>query len=111
MKRYIYATNISGFGDLSKYYKKDRSGEYDDPETDQEFANILEEYGLHFEGWAVAKARYFDRLADEGIETVLIATDESGAVGLYYIYGPSSDYRVTPITVAEVERTIDRRRW
>ena len=111
MKRYIYSTTINEFGDLSKYYKKATSVEYDDPETDQEFAKILEECGLHFEGWAVAKARYLDTLADAGIETAVIATDKSGAVGLYYIYGPSSDYRVTPVTVAEVERVLDRRRW
>ena len=111
MKRYIYSTTTNRFGDLSKYYKKATSGEYDDPETDEEFAKILEEYGLHFEGWAVAKTRYFDTLADDGIETVVIATDKSGAIGLYYIYGPFYDYRVTPVTVAEVERVLDRRRW
>lgn len=111
MKRYVYAASVSGFGMLSKYYKKAKPGEYDDPDEDQEIAEMLQEYGLQFVGWAVAKARYFDALADDGIETVIIATDAANAVGLYYIYGSSYDYRVTPVTVAEVERVLDRRRW
>lgn len=94
-------------GDLHKYYKIDRSGEYADPEFDQDIIDILAENDLTFQGWAVAKAKYYDILADDGLDTAAIATDKQNQNGLYYIVHDI----VYPVTVEEIERIVRNRSW
>lgn len=103
----INITASTNFGQLNKYYKEDRFGEYADDEFDAEITEILAEYDLDFQGWAVARAKYYDLLADDGYDTAAIAVDKRGQTGLYYIINDV----VYPITAEEIESIIRSRRW
>lgn len=88
---------------LSKYYMLDEYGEYGD-DLDEELQDILDSYELTFEGYAVAKDKYYDMLADEGYDILFICKDDKGKNGLYYTY---SD-RVIEITPNEIEMLLER---
>lgn len=88
---------------LSKYYMLDEYGEYGD-DVDEELQDILDSYELTFEGYAVAKDKYYDILADEGYDILFICKDNKGKNGLYYTY---SD-RVIEITPDEIEMLLER---
>ena len=89
----------SPYSELSNYYQVDNSGEYDDPEFDDEIAEILADYDLEFQGWAVAQDEFYNDLAADGLDTGVIAKDIHGNIGLYLVIHDS----VYPITLEEVE--------
>lgn len=84
------------FGTLNKYYRKARPSEYDglitDPSDDPaefeaEIDEWLSEDNATFEGWAIARAKYYEPLAYAGMELAIIGKHADGSYSLYWISG------------------------
>ena len=83
----ILANEIN-LGSMSKYYKVAGPNdiEWDEGEDNDVKFTLQGDYGVEFLGWAVAKSRYYDRLADDGLEYAAIGrSEDTGEIGLYLV--------------------------
>lgn len=88
---------------MTRFYRLDEYGEYEYADYEDELQQELDRYDLTFEGYAIAKDKYWDILADEGYDMLYICRDNTGDTGLYYHYS-GAFIQVTPMEVARVIR-------
>lgn len=89
-------TSSTQLGTMSKYFKVAKPAEYDGliadgPDEEAEYMewvdSQLAEDDATFNGWAIAKARYYDKLADAGMELAIIGQHSDGSNSLYWSTG------------------------
>lgn len=86
---------------MSRFYRLDDYGEYEYIDYVDELQEELDRYDLIFEGYAIAKDKYWDILADEGYDMLYICSKPDGSTGLYYHYS-GAYIEVTPDEVNRV---------
>lgn len=99
MKVYISTSTDLNDVPCGEYYMIDRHA---DTRYDDQIQEVLDDYGMVLVGWAIAKDEYYDAFMNNGIDTAVIAKDDTGKIGLYIV---ASD-RVYDIS-SEVDNVIE----